>query len=392
MTATSSYINVPPPFTHIYSAGGPTGEVHAIDSAIRGFGEKIQQFLFVPEDELEAADKTRIALRYGSHGIEFSAPLSLAFIPVLGTDSIEVYTHDKHTGLLTHVHSSPSPRGKDAHDGPRHVKVHPNGKVLYCVTEHTNFIDSYSITSSPPYLTHLSSRTLLPPHLSESSSTPVTFNPNDSHVRSRFRGDTLLLTPSIPLHPNPRTIWATTRGANQEDRGWISVFKLDEDGDFVKKSSVAEVEGPEEVSVERYQAPTSGGKAHAIDLYAKELLPASSPSYSSGPSSMDMGMDTDINATSDSLALNKTKDEGEGAVYILLTDDSDAASLEFLPDGSPGRGGGVRILEWDGWGRGGVREVVGWPEPGTGIGASVDLGADTGKERMIGASHAVWLD
>jgi len=60
--ATSSYITIPPPFTHIYSAGGPTGEVHALDPVSGGFGDKLQQVLFVAEDELDAADKTRVAL------------------------------------------------------------------------------------------------------------------------------------------------------------------------------------------------------------------------------------------------------------------------------------------------------------------------------------------
>lgn len=62
VAATSSYITVPPPYTHVYSAGGPTGEVHRLDQAIGGLEEKIQQILFVPEGELETADKTRKAL------------------------------------------------------------------------------------------------------------------------------------------------------------------------------------------------------------------------------------------------------------------------------------------------------------------------------------------
>lgn len=74
--------------------------------------------------------------RYGSHGVEFSSS-GYAFIPVLGTDSIEMYERDLSTGSLKHVSSNPSPRGQGAHDGPRHVKIHPNGKVLYCVTEHS---------------------------------------------------------------------------------------------------------------------------------------------------------------------------------------------------------------------------------------------------------------
>lgn len=60
--AVSSYITVPPPFTHIYSTGGPSGEVHLVDQETGGFGEKVQEFLFVKEDELESADKTRVGL------------------------------------------------------------------------------------------------------------------------------------------------------------------------------------------------------------------------------------------------------------------------------------------------------------------------------------------
>ena len=76
--------------------------------------------------------------RYGSHGIEFST--HRAFVPVVGTNTIEMYTRDRTTGMLRHVASIASPRGSSARDGPRHVKVHPNGKVLYCVTEHCTFL------------------------------------------------------------------------------------------------------------------------------------------------------------------------------------------------------------------------------------------------------------
>jgi carboxy-cis,cis-muconate cyclase len=33
-----------------------------VDQETGGFGEKVQEFLFVKEDELESADKTRVAL------------------------------------------------------------------------------------------------------------------------------------------------------------------------------------------------------------------------------------------------------------------------------------------------------------------------------------------
>ncbi|KAH0578956.1 hypothetical protein H2248_003138 [Termitomyces sp. 'cryptogamus'] len=299
ITATSSYITVPAPFTHAYSAGGPAGEVHAIDPASGALSHALQQLLFVPPDDLPAADKTRAALRYGAHALEVS-PTGHVFVPVLGTDSIEMYTRNASTGLLAHLTSVPSPRA--THDGPRHVKIHPNGRVLYSVTEHTNLIDAYAITATG--LTHLSSRSLVPPPLSAPS----------------FRGDTLILSPSTPEHPAPRALFASTRGASPATPGWLSTFLLDADGMFVDPHLP-----------EYWQTPTSGGKANALDV------------------------------------ISKSQGEGEG-VWILLTDDDEITE-----------GPGVWVLEWDGWGTGGVRAVVGWPPPGQ-------------AETMQGGSHAVWLD
>ena len=45
-----------------------------------------------------------------------------------------MYTVDRTTGHLTLLSDTKSPR---AHDGPRHVVVSPDGKVLYSVTEHS---------------------------------------------------------------------------------------------------------------------------------------------------------------------------------------------------------------------------------------------------------------
>lgn len=265
--------------------GGPTGEIHAVDPQMGAFGEKVQEVLFVKEEELEGTDKTRKALRYGSHAIEISVD-GLAFVPVLGTNSIEMYTlsHPSSTFSssqrhLTHIHSHPSPRPSD---GPRHLLVHPNGKRLYVVTEHTNYLDVYSIhpTSSPPSLTHLNSVSIIP--------TDLRPNPHD------FRGDTLALHPPTPSNPSPSHIFATTRGARSGVRGWMGVWELDgegdlikpEEGDSVQPSSPSPVEtskDPDIGNVHRYETPTSGGKANAISL----LLKRSSLSSSSHPTSLE---------------------------------------------------------------------------------------------------------
>lgn len=289
ITATSSYITLAQgsgdePYTYAYSMGGPTGEVHAIDSVTGGFKQKLQEVLFVGSEELEAADKTRKALREGSHAIEFltSSIPRLAFVPVLGTDeqpgTIEVYEHDPATGLLTHRYSAPPPRvghGHDAegrssqaNDGPRHVKVHPSGKTLYCVTEHSNRIDIYTIdaTSKVP-LTYLASHSLMP------------LRPQEGH----YRGSTLQFAPSTPRHPAPRAVIATTRGGSLETMGWVGIHRLDDAGVFQGEPRYHEL-------------PSSGGKSLAL------------------------------------AAMSKPGDEDK--TWVLLSDDAEDA-------------GGVSVLEWD---------------------------------------------
>ncbi|KAJ7124367.1 hypothetical protein C8R44DRAFT_980667 [Mycena epipterygia] len=345
ITATSSYITVPPPYSHIYSAGGPSAQVHALDDP--GFGPHVQEIYFVPQGEWAAADKTRKALRYGSHGIEFAFPAdspALAFIPVLGGSTIEVYTRAA-DGSLNHIDTSPAPQrpgepviGEE--DGPRHVKVHPNGRVLYCVTEHSNYLDVYTISPPngvTPVLTYVASRSLVPLHLRGADG-------------SAFRGDTLLLAPPTAEQPAPQSIFATTRGSGGEGEsgtatsGWIGVWRLDAEGMFAGEGE----NNP--YFVERYEAQTAGGKAHALDLLAKT----------------DPG------------------DAEDGALWVLLTDDSPPHP-------------GVRVLEWDGWlWRGGgtrLREVAAWPKPGFYETRQSTPGFNASEaEEMAGASHAVWLD
>jgi carboxy-cis,cis-muconate cyclase len=190
-------------------------------------------------------------------------------------------------------------------------------------------------------LVHLSSHSLLPPELSSES--------------KRFRGDTLSLAPSTPDHPNPQTIFTTTRGGKSEDRGWLSVFELDSNGHVVRTETVTDgdekADGARAGRIFRWQTPTSGGKANAIDLLAKSVHT---------PPSSDSKADAE-------------------AIWILLTDDDDRAA-------SPESGQGVRVLEWDGWEADGIKEVTAWPLP-----SANGEGPMTTGELMKGASHAIWL-
>ncbi|KAK0203127.1 Lactonase, 7-bladed beta-propeller-domain-containing protein [Desarmillaria ectypa] len=299
ITATSSYIATLD--SHAYSMGGPSGEVHDLDPTSGVWGQKIQEILFVEPHELEEADKTPKALRYGSHAIEFTSNGDYGFVPVLGTEEIHIFRRDPN-GTLERIGKAKGQLG----DGPRHVKVHPNGEVIYCVAEHSNKLDVYTFSAAPtPSLTLVASQPLYASGSAQS-----------------YRGDTLLLTPSA------NQIFATTRGATPLDPGYIAVFSLSPSGLFSGQA-------------EYYETPTSGGKAHAIDLLSKsDILPSLDQETFSVPTE---------------------------SVWILLTDD-DSCTQTAEPCAS------VRILEWDGWGTGGIHEVA----------------AYAGTE-MQGGSHAIFL-
>ncbi|KAK0186470.1 hypothetical protein F5146DRAFT_1124258 [Armillaria mellea] len=158
--------------SHAYSMGGPTGEIHMFDPATGTWKQKIQEILFVKSGKLAEADKTRKALRYGSHAIEFTCRWKLWFC--FGSRDV---------------------RDPGLQEGRRrHVKVHPDGEVVYSVTEH-----------APT------------PSLKLVSSQPLLYASGSAHS---YRGDTLLLAPLA------NQIFATTRGATHLDPGYISVFSL----------------------------------------------------------------------------------------------------------------------------------------------------------------------
>jgi carboxy-cis,cis-muconate cyclase len=85
------------------------------------------------------------------------------------------------------------------------------------------------------------------------------------------------------------------------------------------------------------------------------------------------------------MSFPESNDSSSGCgVWIVLTDDDDRAV-------SPEGGGGVRILEWNGWGTGGVKEVVGWLHPNAEPALGTEESEPATGERMAGGSHAVWL-
>ena len=275
----------------LYSAGGPTGEVHRIDGLSGALLGKDDELCFLKggRKDLAAADKTRKALRYGAHNVDVG-PHGLAYIADVGRNSFLVYAQDTTSGSLTLLNEVPA---QEAHDGPRHVVPSWTGKLVFMVTEHTSFVDVYRIQSAAKgTFTHVQRVSVLPA----------------GHKPSDYRGDT------VRLSPDGRSLFATTRGMTTSIRGYVKVWHLDEDAhhDVLTEKLV-------------YQTRNSGGKANAIEF---------APRYGA-----------DIPASTDYAVLT---DDQEGYITVLEwngSDLQDVASIR-LPALDDGQAQGASQAVW----------------------------------------------
>ncbi|KAH9810294.1 Lactonase, 7-bladed beta-propeller-domain-containing protein [Melampsora americana] len=246
ITSTSSYITMNDQI--LYSVGGPTGELHHLDKETGLIKEKIQELLFVPQSDLINEDKTRKALRYGSHAIEIDITTNRAFVAHLGHNSIFMYQVDPETKTLSPISETKSPR---PHDGPRHCVISEDGKWLYGVTEHTQYVDLYKIETDS--LVYQISTLIIP----SDDSHDISSDPND------YRGDTIRILPSQlkkslfsstkdkDRHMSKNYIFATTRGKDPQHQGVLTV--LEQESNSLKILSI-------------WPTPTCGGKANAIEF------------------------------------------------------------------------------------------------------------------------------
>ncbi|KAA1089429.1 hypothetical protein PGT21_017972 [Puccinia graminis f. sp. tritici] len=235
ITAVSSYITSK--YGLLFSVGGPTGEVHQLNPETGAIEEKLHEILFVPKDALVNQDKSRKALRNGSHAVEISS-LNQVFVPHLGHNSIWIYDLDSQTKTLEFSSEVQSP---NAHDGPRHSVVSSDGQRLYVITEHTSRVDLYNV--APSGIVH---------HQVSLSAI------EDPQEHSKYRGDTVRVLPSSLVDSSHEYIFATTRGADRSQRGQLAVFEYNSDTRTLKV-------------LLRWETPTSGGKANAIEFSPLKL-------------------------------------------------------------------------------------------------------------------------
>ena len=134
------------------------------------------------------------------------------------------------TGLLTLVGSVEAPA---SNDHPRWVEIHPSGAHLYALMEGGNRLCVYSLdpqTRMPVYTQQ--SYPLIPPGMDS-------FNPK------MYRSDVVFLSSTS------RYLFATSRSNSPSLTGYISAFKLGDDGAVEKQICMN-------------PTPTSGGHSNAV--------------------------------------------------------------------------------------------------------------------------------
>ncbi len=134
-----------------------------------------------------------------AHGIYLAHDQKLALVPDLGLDHVLIYDVDRASGGLKPSENQPFAAVKPG-SGPRHLAIHPNGKLVFVLNEISSTITAFAFNSGPGTMKELSSVPTLPQSFKGNSSTAEIF-----------------------VHPNGRFLYASNRGHDS-----IAVFGVDE--------------------------------------------------------------------------------------------------------------------------------------------------------------------
>ena len=229
----------------VYSAGGASGDVFAVDASTGGFAlttsncpaEPLQKLTFV--EDLPQQDNGSVldfgGLRHGAHSADLSPDGRILYVADIGRNAIFCF-EVKEDGTLRLGEKHLSPR-KD--DGPRHVWPHPGGRVVYCLQEHSQMVDVFEVDVSGPRLRHVQG---------------VRVIPREEDVKDFWADE---VRTSFSDGDRPRWLYASTRGLDKGTKGYVSAWRLRQDGRI-------DGEGEQGGLASMWQTPTSGGFANAI--------------------------------------------------------------------------------------------------------------------------------
>lgn len=254
----SGYVAVHPSGGHLYSVGGPSGEVFTINQDDGSIGELVQTLSFIEEEPgVLDGDKRPHGdfggLRHGAHSVDVSPDGKSLFIADIGRNCVWTYSinldgtalaQGKQQQHLTYGGKNIAPR---ATDGPRHTTPHFHTRVLYSLQEHTSMVDAFRVEKDGVTLTHLSGVKIIP-----ADKSPEDYWADEVRLSNRF----------FNRNAFPGYLYASTRGLKDETKGYVAAVQLDEHGELGKVADI-------------WETPTSGGWANAVE-------PAPSPAYAEG--------------------------------------------------------------------------------------------------------------
>jgi 6-phosphogluconolactonase len=202
---------------------------------------------------------------------------AFVFVPCLGTDYIAEYRLDAVTGQLTP--NKPAtlaiPRGSSPTSGPRHLALHPNGKLAYVMNEKSSTITALTLDPVTGLLDIIESQSTLPSDFTgQNTGAEVWVHPSGKFVYGSNRGDDSIVvfaideptgkltlvghtktggaTPrSFTLDPEGRFLYAANQGS-----GTIVPFAIDPDrGTLRATAATMSLEAPSFVGVVHLPAP-----------------------------------------------------------------------------------------------------------------------------------------
>lgn len=231
--------------THVFSAGGPSGEVFKIE-ADGSIGDLVQELDFVSgQGENQSEKRGKVAhgdfggLRHGAHSVDLSPDGKSLYVADIGRNCIWTYKvlHSKRAIADPPLEFGVKHLSPREHDGPRHTWPHPNGKILYSLQEHSSMVDVFSISTDGVTLEHAQACSVLPA---------------GKDCKKYWADEVRHSTGPDPT--SPRYLYASNRGLEADTKGYVAVYKLKDDG-FLESEEPLNI----------WETPTSGGLANAIE-------------------------------------------------------------------------------------------------------------------------------
>jgi len=194
-----------------------------------------------------------------AHAINLDQANRFALVADLGLDQVRVYQFDAEKGGLTP--NNPAFATVAPASGPRHLAFHPDGRVVYVISEMANTVTTFTYDSTKGTLTKIQTISTLPADFHGTSYTAeVQVHPSGKFVYGSNRGhDSIAIFVVDPLTSkltsaghqstlgkNPRNFAVDPTGhyllAENQDSNSIAVFRIDQ-----KTGSLTQVGQPVEV-------------------------------------------------------------------------------------------------------------------------------------------------